>query len=55
VETWLTHKLKLVQDLFEDHITGGMLRVADESITAARQRIEEIEHHLKACTKGVAS
>ncbi len=55
VETWLTHKLKLVQDLFEDHITGGMLCVADESITAARQRIEEIEHHLKACTKGVAS
>ena len=54
VETWLTHKLKLVQDLFEDHITGGILRVADESIAAAGHRIEEIEHHLNTCTKGVA-
>jgi hypothetical protein len=55
VETWLTHKLKLVQDLFEDHITGSMLRVADESVAAARQQIKEIEAHLNACTKGVAS
>jgi hypothetical protein len=54
VETWLTHKLKLVQDLFEDHITGGMLCAADESIAAARQRIKAIEDHLDACTKGVA-
>jgi hypothetical protein len=54
VETWLTHKFKLVQDLFEDHITGGMLRVTDESITAARQQIKAIESHLDACTKGVA-
>ena len=54
VETWLTHKLKLVQDLFEDHITGGIVRVADESIAAARQQIKEIEDHLNACTKGVA-
>jgi hypothetical protein len=55
VETWLTHKLKLVQDLFENHITGDILRIADESIAAARQRIEDIEHHLTACTKGVAA
>ena len=54
VETWLTHKLKLVQDLFEDHITGGILRVADESIAAASQRIKEIEQHLNAYKKGVA-
>jgi hypothetical protein len=55
VETWLTHKLKLVQDLFEDHITGGMLRVADESMAAAGQQIKAIEAHLNACKKGVAS
>ena len=37
------------------HITGNMLGVADESMAAARQRIHEIEAHLNACTKGVAS
>jgi lipid-A-disaccharide synthase-like uncharacterized protein len=54
VETWLTHKLKIVQDLFEEHITGGILRVADESIAEAKRRIIEIEKHLNACTKGAA-
>ena len=52
VETWLRHKLKIVQNLFEEHITGGILRVADESIAEATQRINDIEDSLKICTKG---
>jgi hypothetical protein len=52
VETWLSHKLKIIQNLFEEHITGDILRVADESIAEAAQRINDIEDSLRICTKG---
>jgi hypothetical protein len=52
VETWLSHKLKIIQNLFEEHITGDILRVADKSIAEATQRIYDIEDSLKTCTKG---
>jgi len=52
VETWLSHKLKIVQNLFEEHITGDIIRVADKSIAEAERRINDIEASLKTCTKG---
>lgn len=52
VETWLSHKLKIVQDLFEGHISGGILRVAEESIANAKQLITNVENSLKSCAKG---
>ncbi len=52
VETWLSHKFKIVQNLFEEHITGDILRVAVESIAEAERRINVIEAGLKTCNKG---
>ena len=52
VETWLSHKLKIIQNLFEEHITGDILRIADESIAEALQRINDLEDSLTACSKG---
>ncbi|UCG08861.1 MAG: hypothetical protein JSV83_09510 [Desulfobacterales bacterium] len=53
VETWLNHKLKIVQDLFEEHITGNILHMADKSIAEAKQRINDLENSLERCKKGV--
>ncbi len=53
VETWLKHKLKIVQDLFEEHITGDILHMADKSIAEAKQRINDLENSLERCKKGV--
>ena len=52
VETWLSHKLTIIQNLFEEHITGDILRIADESIAEAAHRINDIEDSLKTCMKG---
>jgi lipid-A-disaccharide synthase-like uncharacterized protein len=54
VETWLIHKLKIIQDLFEAHITGGILHKADEIIAQAKQLTNDVETGLKTCRKGVA-
>jgi hypothetical protein len=53
VQTWLNHKLKTVQHLFEENITGGILRCARKNIVDADLLIREIEQSMKACTKGV--
>jgi hypothetical protein len=53
VETWLLHKLKIIQDLFEAHITGGILHKADGIIAEAKQLINDVESSLNTCKKGV--
>ena len=53
VQTWLNHKLKTVQHLFEENITGGILRCARKNIADADPLIREIEHAMTVCTKGV--
>ncbi len=53
VQTWLNHKLKTVQHLFEENITGGILRSARKNIADADPLIREIEHSMKVCEKGV--
>jgi hypothetical protein len=53
VQTWLNHKLKTVQHLFEENITGGILRCARKNIADADPLIREIEQSMKVCTKGV--
>ena len=53
VETWLIHKLKIIQDLFEAHITGGILHKADGIIAEANQLVNDVETSLKTCRKGV--
>jgi ATP-dependent protease HslVU (ClpYQ) peptidase subunit len=44
VQTWLNHKLKKVQALFERQITGGLIRGAGESIAETDRLIKEIEN-----------
>jgi hypothetical protein len=53
VETWLVHKLKIIQDLFEAHITGDILHKADGIIAEAKQLTSDVETSLKTCRKGV--
>ncbi len=53
VQTWLNHKLKTVQHLFEENITGGILRCARKNIADADLLIREIEHSMKVSAKGV--
>ena len=49
VETWLNHKLKTVQHLFEENITGGIFRCARTNIADAGQLISEIKHLMVIC------
>jgi hypothetical protein len=53
VQSWLSHKLKTVQHLFEENITGGILRCARKNIADADPLIREIEHSMMVCAKGV--
>lgn len=52
VETWLSHKLIIIQELFEAHISGGIIRVADKSIADANQLIDEVENSINTCANG---
>jgi hypothetical protein len=51
VQTWLNHKLKTLQRLFEENITGGILGCARKNIADADQLISEIKQLLVTCTK----
>jgi hypothetical protein len=53
VQTWLNHKLKTVQRLFEENITGGILRCARKNIADADPLIIDNERSIKVCAKGV--
>jgi hypothetical protein len=53
VQTWLNHKLKAVQHLVEQNITGGILRCARNNIADIDLLINEIEHSMETCMKGV--
>ena len=52
VQTWLTHKMKTVQQLFEAKITGEILSCARSSIDDAEQLINEIQQLMRTCEKG---
>ncbi|MGD8211875.1 MAG: hypothetical protein PVF32_18585, partial [Desulfobacterales bacterium] len=53
VQTWLNHKLKTVQKLFEENITGGILQCARINIADAEPLIRENGQLIKAGAKGV--
>jgi hypothetical protein len=52
-QTWLNHKLKRVQRLFEQHITGGILQAAHTAINAASGMIRQIEKNMDIYTSAV--
>ena len=53
MQTWLNHKLKTVQVLFEENITGETIHEADRVMAAADELIAENERCLVQCSKGV--
>lgn len=55
VQTWLNNKFKEVQDLFEQEITGGIIRVAKDAIDESENLINQIEVNIKACGKAMIS
>ena len=52
VQTWLTHKMKTVQQLFEANITGEILSCARSNIDDAERLINEIQQLMRTCEKG---
>jgi hypothetical protein len=52
VQTWLSDKFKTVQNIFEQYITGDIIRTAEESIAAAEHMAAGVENNLQICLKG---
>jgi hypothetical protein len=55
VQTWLNNKLKAVQDLFEQEISGGIIRVAKDVMDESDNLIKQIEFSIKVYGKAVIS
>jgi len=49
VQTWLNHKLNTVQNLFEENISGGIIRVARQTIADAQQLTGEVRCLVVKC------
>ncbi len=52
-EAWFNHKLKKVQQLFEQSITAGTIRTANDTIERATARIDEIKNSMDICAKEI--
>jgi hypothetical protein len=52
-EAWFNHKLKNVQQLFEQSITAGTIRTANDTIERATARIDEIKNSMDICAKEI--
>ncbi len=50
---WLDEKLKTVQRIFEQEITGGIIGTARHAINESEALIKEIENSMKICEKAV--
>jgi hypothetical protein len=46
---WFNHKLKKVQDLFEQNLTGDIIQAADAIIAEATEMIAEIQEGMRDC------
>ena len=55
VQTWLNDKLKAVQDLFEQEVTGGIIRAATDTLDASNPLIHGIETRIDTCKKVMVS
>jgi hypothetical protein len=52
LQTWLKDKSKIVQDLFEENITGGIIGCARRHIADADRLIDNINDSLLICAQG---
>ncbi|OEU65943.1 MAG: hypothetical protein BA867_03380 [Desulfobacterales bacterium S5133MH16] len=55
VQAWLNNKLKEVKDLFEQEITGGIIRAAKDAVDEAETLINQIQVNIEACGKAMVS
>jgi len=55
VQAWLNNKLKEVKDLFEQEITGGIIRAAKDAMDEADNLINQIQDNIEACEKAMVS
>ena len=55
VQTWLNNKLKEVKDLFEQEITGGIIRATKDAVDEADNLINQIQVNIEACGKAMIS
>jgi hypothetical protein len=53
VQAWLNNKLKEVKDLFEQEITGGIIRAAKDAVDEAETMINQIQVNIEACGKAM--
>jgi hypothetical protein len=52
-EAWFHHKLRRVQQLFEQTITAGTIRTASDTIERATARIAEIKNSMDVCAREI--
>ncbi len=52
-EAWFNHKLKKVQQLFEETITGGTIRTVNETIERAAAGIAEMRSSMHICAEEI--
>jgi hypothetical protein len=50
-QAWFNHKLKKVQQLFEQSITAGTIRAVNETLERATAKIDEIKSSMDICAK----
>lgn len=53
VRAWLNNKLKEVKDLFEQEITGGIIRVSKDAVDEADTLINQIQANIEVCGKAM--
>ena len=52
-QTWFNHKLKKVQQLFEENITAGIIRTVDETMVRAAAGIAEMQSSMHICAEEI--
>ncbi len=52
-QAWLNDKLKTIQELFENDITGGIIGAAQEAVSEADHLIKEIGNNMEICEKAL--
>jgi hypothetical protein len=53
VKAWLNDKLKVVKELFEQEITGAIIRAAKDAIDVSDDVLNQIELNIEACRKAM--
>jgi hypothetical protein len=55
IQAWLNDKLKTVQDLFEEEITGEIIQTAQDALADSEKLIKEIEISIETCGRAMTS